>query len=227
MSGLIQLPENAMVQQPQDNVMATICKAVNFLPRLQLCQASSAPVTANKARAGEFVVVISQEELINAGSSVVMIPIVYRYTALDMSGDKVISVHHKVGEEWTKPVFKDIVNRADNTKDSNCSYGPETLVYLPEQDLLATFMCGSKTTRNSFPDIAALKGRGATLTAKFIEPKASKFKWWCFTVAPFSGEFSNQPKQDVLQLEVERYLHPIDSSVELADTTTASDDRAR
>lgn len=226
MSGLIQLPENA-IAQVADPMVGQVCKAVNFLPRLQLCQGLSAAVTANKARPGEFVIVVSQEETINVGKEPVIIPIVYRWTALDMSGEKVIAVHHKVGETFSKPLFLDIQNRADNVQNSNCSYGPETLVYIPSQNMLATFLCGSKTTRNSFQDIAALRGRGAILTSKFIDPRGSKHKWWGFTVSPFSGDFENTPDAEQLRLEVERYLNPSDSTVEVADPETPADDRAR
>lgn len=214
-TGLILPGQNTAIAE--DKQFDEISKSFNFLPRLQLFQPTSQQVTSDIATKGEFGIVSGKDVPHRFGESVELLPILYRYKALDMSGETPLAFHHKAGETITKKEYLDIVERAKGA-DSNCSHGPEFLVWVPRANLFATFHLGSTTARNSGQDVRALmvKGLTGTFKSKLLQSKDGKKKWYGFTVTAFAGELENIPAQEALDMEVQRFVDVKDSQVTLA-----------
>jgi hypothetical protein len=225
MTGLISLPQDAISAMSGDTSLSTMCKSYSFLPRIQIAQGTSKAVTDGDARPGEILVISDKTD--NKGSQLEFIPIVYRFKAMDMSVSPPVSFHHLPKEQITKPGFIDIQNRADNVQNSQCSYGPEALVFIPSDGIFATFLFGSTTMRNCFGDVFALMGKCASITSDRIEGKKNKKVWFGIKTTAFSGDVANLPNQADLEAEVAKFLNPIDSKLELAESANAGgEDRA-
>lgn len=215
MTGLILPSQNTALAE--DKQFDAISKSFNFLPRLQLFQPTSQQVTGDLADKGEFGIVSGKDVPHRFGDSVELLPVMYRFKALDMSGETPMAFHHKAGETITKPEYLDIVERAKGA-DSNCSHGPEFLVWVPRAAMFATFHLGSTTARNSGQDVRALmvKGLIGTFKSKLLQSKDGKKKWYGFTVTAYPGGLENSPTQEQLDMEVQRFVDVKDSQVVLA-----------
>ncbi len=196
-----------------------IVKSGNYLGRLQLFGSKSDAVAEGRIPAAHYGFV-HDDDITDLGEEVDLVIIGWRAKALDTSGDALIIDFNSKSE-----IFADIKARS-GSRDSGCMFGPEFLVYLPEQDVFATYYMSSKTARREAKKVVPLVGKAATLKCHLIDPPASKYKWHAPLVFPCSAPMK-APPEDKLREEWAKFSNPPKSDVEVADDSADTDKRAR
>lgn len=148
---------------------------------------------------------------IDLGSTVDVMVCAVRIKALKITGDEVI-----VSYERGSALYSQIENEADTIKDSNCMYGPEFLVYIPEKQVFATFFMSTKTMRNDAPALASLLMKNATLGSKKIE--TSKYTYTSASISPCSLDLQFHCSREKLFEVIDRFKNPPVDEKELAES---------
>jgi hypothetical protein len=134
-----------------------------------------------------------------------------------MSGDTPISVFDERSD-----VFKEIEAKAQS-KDSECAYGPEFLVWIPALEVFAGLFMGSKTARGESPKILDLLKKGVTLTSQIIEKNG--YIWEGIVAQPCTTPFKI-PTVEALQLAITKFNKEATAKPpEKADTKTTERNR--
>ena len=190
--------------------------AGKWLPRLQLMTSNS-----TKCKSGEFPVnhyaLAVGTTLADLGKEPDVLVLAYRFKALDTSGDNIISVYDPASSEWAR-----IAEKADNTKDSGCMYGPEFLMYIPSQKKFATFLMGSKSSRRESPDVKARVGQAATMGSRLAEK--GTYSWMVPICKPCSTPF-DLPPMDEIKDQISKFVNPPAQEVEAAPAETSGRER--
>lgn len=147
-----------------DNVHKAIA-GTTFLPRLQLCQASSNLCKRNKVPNGTYAVVKGKDVVVHLlGDAVDALIVSWRPRALRFEeGGKLLSFYNPA-----TPGFKQVEIDAQ-VKDSGCLYGPEYLVYLPSVGEFCTFHFNNPTMRMAASGMLPNIGGLVTCKVEFIE----------------------------------------------------------
>lgn len=204
------IPQMANTLATQQDDLFDKMIAGKYLGRLQLMTSAS-----EKCKSGEFPInhyaYIVGEKLVDLGKEVDCLVVSYRFKALDMSGESVA-----VSYDPNSPLFAEISNRADNTPNSKCTYGPEFLVYLPKLQKFATFHMGSKTARKVSADVRDLLCKAMTLGSRMIQNK--DYSWAAPTASPCHVQFA-LPDTEKLQEENLKFMNP-PAEAEMAPAAT-------
>ncbi len=217
-SALAKLQEIAAGQiQQSDDVFDTISKSGDYLCRLQLCGSNSKLFKRGKIGKGHYGYIVTEDTFTDLGLSVDILPICWRPKALDMSGETPVQIF-----DINSPEFKDISARS-MLANSECTFGPEFLVWVPSIKKFASLHFGSKTSRKDAPDLRKLLMKGATLTHRIIETE--RYVWEAMSVGPCSTPFEI-PTEEAFKIEVDKFnTQAQQKAPERADTNTSG--RAR
>jgi hypothetical protein len=216
---LNQLPS---VQIGTDEDFAEIARSTDFLGRLQLYTKGKA-VNRGLVRPGHYGIPESDEEVIDLGDCIDIIPLARRPKAIDMSDtEAVICVYDVKSAEFQR------IQEQSAEKESHCMYGPSFLVYERSTGRFLEFFCGSKSARSEakkiFPylpltepaikvmaekgeDVTGLVPHGplpVTLKSKLVEK--GSYSWHVPVAVKCSTPFTKLSKPEVIVKEITRFL---------------------
>lgn len=192
---------------------ANFASSIEFLPRLQLCGASSNLCKEGKQPVGTYATVKDKENHTDLGKQCNVFVCGLRLKALEIiegTGPQagIFSFFDPKSDEFGR------VAKLSLEKDTGCLAGPEFLVYIPATKQFATFFMASKSMRNEAPAIKALLGKACTLTISLAENK-KKQKWHVPKALPCSIPL-DPPNNDDLQAQLLRFKNPVSSNVKKA-----------
>ena len=164
-----------------DATFSTLATSAKWLPRLQMFGSKSDPVTAGLVPPATYAIVTGKDQYLQLGPMTDILVINWRPKALDLRGEKPVGYHNPESDS-----FKEVQEESFK-QDSNCLFGPEFLVYVPQAKRFCTLLMGSKTARREAPNLRALIGKAATLRVTLIETK--KYKWHAVVVQPCTTPF--------------------------------------
>lgn len=211
-----------------------------FLRRIEL-KSKGVLIDTGKVKPGHYCIVKNSQDAEDLGDSIDILPLTYRFKAIDMSDtDQIITSF-----DMKSPLFKEIEQRS-SVKDSRCQWGASFLVIERTTAQLYELFLGSKSNRNEvntlldfLPQSAEqLKKRNKsgdphgplplTLKSKRVEKKKLGYSWFVMVPRPCSNPFTMAqiPSKEVIQTEKEKFLHPEDTSPEV-ETGAEGAKRAR
>jgi hypothetical protein len=197
---LVPLGTLAVSKYSGDEAFGELASSASFLPRIMLMQSSSEPVKDDKARPGCYVLIQGKDQVIDLTKEFACVPLAWRPKAMNMSNlEQIITVY-----DHTDIEFKKIMELSEQP-NSNCMYGPEYLVWIPDLQVFATFFMSSKTSRRAAPQVKALLGRAATLKSEKIVAK--KFSWFGPVVTICSRSVT-PPQLEAVNREVDKFNNP-------------------
>ncbi|MGD0897606.1 MAG: hypothetical protein ABR915_07200 [Thermoguttaceae bacterium] len=224
---LEQLPST---QIGTDDQFAELAKGGDYIGRMQLFTKSKANMKG-LIPSGHYGIPESDEEIIDLGPSVDLLPLARRPKAIDMTDMEALVISYDMESEE----FKRIAAKSAEA-DSHCQYGPSFLVYERSTGRFLEFFCGNKSSRieakKLFPflpltqaDIDAkaaagnsvgdLKPHGpvpVTLKTKLAENR--KGTWHVPVVVMCSTPFSRLPSEEVIVREITKFLTIKDNGIE-------------
>jgi hypothetical protein len=235
---LEQLPSTQIGTADQ---FAELARGGEYLGRMQLYTKGKA---VNKALIppGHYGVPEGDEEIIDLGVSVDLIPLARRPKAIDMTDSEALMISY----DMESAEFKRIA-AASNETDSHCQYGPSFLVYERQTGRFLEFFCGNKSSRieakKIYPflplsqgdidalaaagnDVSDLKPHGpipVTLKVKLAENKRGS--WHVPVVVKCSTPFTKVPPMETIVKEITKFLTVKDNGVKTVEDTRAA--RAR
>jgi hypothetical protein len=121
-----------------DAAFEQMATASGYLPRLTQFTDASAVVKKRELTVG-FYLVSGKDDRVPLGEDVDVVPISWRFKALDTSAGKPVS-----STDPNSDLFKSIAARAKGA-NSNCQAGIEFLVWIPAVAKFGTYLMGSKT----------------------------------------------------------------------------------
>jgi hypothetical protein len=184
-----------------------IATATSFLKRIQLYTASSPSIAAGLIGPGKFGLVHGKENIEDLTTALDCLPIAWRFKAMEF-GEALISAYNPQSAQ-----FKDIQAKSE-TPDSQCSYGIEFLLWLPNQKLFVTYFMNSKTSRRVAPDVKNNLLKPTTIKSNLI--KRGKQSWHGPVVTVCSTPFA-MPDAGEVHEQAERFANPKESEVEAAE----------
>lgn len=222
-----QLCTSSALQVP-DAMYAKMATAGGFLRRLTLYGKQDV-VLKGLIKPGNFGFPIGEDEITDLGNSVDLLPLARRTKAIDMSGKNVVEVFDPTSDAW-----KDIQHRADTTKNSKCMYGVSILAIERRTGEFCEWYAGSATTRRDVgkfyaalpqPKDGEKEGRGptpVTMKSKFIE--SGEYTWFGPVTSACSTPFTNLPSMEIMVEQVNKFLNPKTTTVEVAEDGDAQED---
>jgi hypothetical protein len=200
-------------------------KETTFLPRIQLVTKGKY-VDKGLIAPGHYGVPIGDDEIIDLGATIDVLPIAVRNKALDTTTDPPTAVFKTVDE-----VYKDIVTRAGQ-KDSGCMFGHSFLFFERNTQKLYEYFCGNKSARMIAGDIGVflpiseekaarydgIEARGplpCTMRAKYIEKP--RYSWHAPEVGKCSTPIDITIDNSVLMQEALKFVDPPTDGPEIAD----------
>jgi hypothetical protein len=242
---LAQLGEQADISFVPDQAIQqaeSVMTATSFLPRIQVNGSSTELVKMGKLPMGTFGLVWSKEKFVDLGKEAVMMVISVRSKALliPQQGEQgnPVSYYDPQSEDFQRVQAKALVKNQGMT---GAMFGPEFLVWLPNQQTFATFFHSSETSRRIAPSIIQLMRkdkdkpssglRPAAIRAKtkFIDPPKASFSWWGHEILPETSPLPAPPEGfgENLRRELEKFNNPPAVEVEVAPQPAAAAGRAR
>ncbi len=224
---LEQLPST---QIGTDDQFAELAKGGDYIGRMQLFTKSKANMKG-LIPSGHYGIPESDEEIIDLGPTVDLLPLARRPKAIDMTDMEALTISYDMESEE----FKRIAAKSAES-DSHCQYGPSFLVYERSTKRFLEFFCGNKSSRieakKLFPflplsqaDINAkaengngvsdLKPHGpipVTLKTKVAENR--KGTWHVPVVVMCASPFTALPSDDIIRREIVKFLTVKDNGVE-------------
>lgn len=210
---------NVLATQEDDEAFRGLSGNNSFLPRLQLFGASSGVVKEGKIPMAHYGLVKGKDSLIDLGNEVDLIPLTYRFKAMEITGDEVFSFFKPKSPEFLR------IQGLSGEKDSGCMAGVEFLVWVPEHKEFATFYAANTSSKNEAPKIKQLLGKGSTFKVTYV--KGKKNSWHAPVVLPCSTDISELPDTELLNTVVASFCDPKDSEVTTAATPAATSDRVQ
>ena len=196
----------APTEDEQKAITATMGSGNAWLGYVQFMSPNSAPVKAGTIPVRTFCH-MSGGKPDDLGTDVDVLILATRSTAVDNSGEKPFFCHDPALDDKNNFTgkFKEIVDAA-SVKDSNCFYGPEFLLYIPQIEKFATFMMGSLTARNDAYTLQTLLAKAATLTSHMIPNK--KHGPYPSPIAKECDTVFQTPEVPVILEQVEKFKNP-------------------
>lgn len=211
---LILIPEIESNLSQNDATFNEMATATRFLARIQLMGGNSALVVEGKIpKAGVWAYIVHGREIPEIlGDSFDCAVLAWRPKAMHLLDNAPEGIYY----ETTLDLFKECVNRSGENPETNGGhsfmYGPEFLLWTPRANNgeggFGGLFCSSKTARNSAPALRDLVKRQATVKARFIAPKKSRFKWWGPVFEPCTTPLDNMPTPEILREELTKFLNP-------------------
>jgi hypothetical protein len=192
------------------DALKALSGSTSFLPYVQLMGSTSAAVKEGKFPMGHFALSRAKDSLEDLGDNFVCIIISWRPKAMQYKPE-VLSLYNPENS-----VFKEIEGKAKQPGDTGCGVGPELLLWLPEQQALATFFLGNATGRQEAPNFLTFLGKAATVKSHLI--KGKKHTWHGPQVDRCNVEF---PAPDWAELadRINGFNNPPDTELEAAEPT--------
>jgi len=218
-----------------DDLYSELAKGGDYLGRMQLFTKGKA-VDKGLIPPGHYGIPESDEEVIDLGTSVDLIPLARRPKAIDMNDSEALVISY----DMESPEFKRIAAKS-NEPESHCQYGPSFLVYERTTGRFLEFFCGNKSNRieakKLFPflalsqadidkkaaagnDVGDLRPHGpipVTLKVKLAENKRGS--WHVPVVVKCSTPFTKLPSMEVIVREMQKFLTVKDNGVERVEET--------
>ena len=189
---------------PED--LKKMTKSGDWLPRLQLMTSNS-----EKCKDGKFPVnhyaLIEGQNYQDLGAQIDVVVFTWRPKALEIDDEIITNFDPESAE------FQRIEEEAD-VPDSNCMFGPEYLLWLPETKQFCTFFMGSKSARREANNVSARIGMAATLTSKQVQTK--KYTWFAPECLQCSQTLGIPDMEDVKK-EVNKFNNPPESIIETVE----------
>jgi hypothetical protein len=197
--------------------MTEVSSVGDYLPRVQVMGSMSGPVKEGQFPMGHFALVRSKQNE-DIGSEFNCLLLSWRPKAMQYSPD-VKSIY-----DPNSDAFKDIKSRS-NVPNAGCGYGPEYLMWLPDQQCLATFFFGNATGRNEAPSINAyLQQNGGTGICTFksilIKNEKKRQSWHGAKVFDCAVELVLPENWADVGVEIEKFNNPSEKVVEVAAETS-------
>lgn len=211
------VPDNAISKYSAQDFL-DVSKSGDYLPRLGVVGSNTELFKEGKIKEiGKMYLQWDKSRFQVLNERINVISYLWRPKALDMRNTPPLSYFDPKKDE-----FK-VVQGLSNVPNSNCMFGPEFLVWVPEANQIAMLFCGSKSARRVSGNIfaAMLKGEGETakqapaaVTLKVTFAKQGKNSWHTFEVLPCNDPISVQPDPEELQEEINKFLNPPESQVQ-------------
>lgn len=190
----------------------------SFLPRVQLCGASSNAVKEEKVPPGHWAL-IAGDSVTPLGKEVDILVLGWQPKAMRVEAGSVIqSLSDHTSDEFKK------IQADSNTQDSGAMWGFEFLIWLYNEQQFATLLMASKTARREAPAVKNQMGKGATLKVKLI--KGKKYTWHGPVCTPQSTPPAVVPSIDDINAAAEKFKTQPTTNVEAVSDGDSSD-RAR
>lgn len=178
-----------------------------YLPRLQLFGSKSDACAEQKIGIGHWGLV-NDDQITDLGVSTDVVLLGFRPKALDTSGDTVINNHDAQSEVY------EAIREKSGERDSGCMYGPEFLVYVPSEEVFATYFASSPTARREAKKFRPFMGCAMTLKCHLIEN--NRYKWHGPLALACSASL-DLPDLKIVKDQIEKFKNPPVSDVEVAD----------
>jgi len=233
----INLDQLPSTQIGTDDQFAELAKGGDYIGRMQLYTKSKANLKGLIPQ-GHYGIPESDDEIIDLGESVDLLPLARRPKAIDMTDMEALVISYDMeSEEFRRIAAKSV------EADSHCQYGPSFLVYERSAGRFLEFFCGNKSSRieakKVFPflpltqadidakaaagnNVGDLKPHGpipVTLKVKVAENR--KGTWHVPVVVMCSSPFTRLPSQDVIAREIQKFLTVKNNGVEKVDNKPA------
>lgn len=190
-------------------------KGITYLPRLQLFGGKSNACNEGIIGIGRYGVV-RNKQITDIGNEVEAVFVCFRAKAFSMS-DEIIT-----NFDPDSDIYKDIEERSYK-RDSGCTFGPELLLYIPEQRCFATFHMNSVSARREAENLEALEGCPIFMTIEFVNPSTSKYSWHVPRVVGSSTPLDLPPTEELKEV-IANFLNPPAPEIEV-DTDTNNTER--
>jgi hypothetical protein len=213
------IPMNELGLQTADQLggeLDTLTKTSDFLPQVRVYGSETNLVKEGKFPMGHLGLYFTSNNVVDLGTGFDCIVCAARPRASIVTGDQPISFYKFESNE-----FQDVLARA-KAKEAGYLAGLEYLLWIPKVSQYGLFLMGNTTLRRESANVKALLGRGATISIKLI--KTAKYTWHGINVFPCTTPMQT-PDMELLAEEVEKFKHPVESQVELAEESTST--RAR
>jgi len=213
-----------------DDQFAELAKGGDYIGRMQLYTKSKANLKG-LIPTGHYGIPESDEEIIDLGDSVDLLPLARRPKAIDMSDMEALVISY----DMESAEFKRIIAKSAES-DSHCQWGISFLVYERSTKRFLEFFCGNKSSRieskklfpflpHSQADIDALAAAGndvgdlkphgpVPVTLKTKVAENSKGVWHVPVVVMCGSPFTALPCGDVIGREITKFLTVKDNGVE-------------
>jgi len=134
----INLDQLPSTQIGTDDQFAELAKGGDYIGRMQLYTKSKVN-QKGLIPSGHYGIPESDEEIIDLGPSVDLLPLARRPKAIDMTDMEALVISY----DMESPEFKRIETKSAEA-DSHCQYGPSFLVYERSTRRFLEFFCGNK-----------------------------------------------------------------------------------
>lgn len=183
-----------------DAALASFGSGGEYLPRLQLCGASTNLCKEGKQPIGTFAIVVNKDTHEDLGKDANVWVLGLRLKALEIKDGTPISFF-----DHTTPEFRRIASLA-GVQDSGCMAGPEYLVYIPAKKRFATYFLSSPSSQNEHPKLKAQLGKAVKLLVTLAENK-KKQKWHVHKVVECSVPLES-PAMDLYSAVLTKFKNP-------------------
>lgn len=209
------MQEQGKSKHATEKALSTVTKVGNYLPYIQLHGSNSKIVKRGQFKMGNFALTKSKVNH-DLGDSFITFAISWRPKAMQYK-PTVLSVF-----DIESAQFK-AIEAKDGQKDSNCGFGAEFLLWLPEHKELATLFLGNATGRNEAPNLISSVGSACRIGSVLIENK--KYEWHGAKVFPYDLPVNVWPDGDFLAEELKKFNNPPASTTDVAEKDDSEEGR--
>lgn len=190
------LPEgmNLVAKNVDDEAFSDVAKSSSFLPRLQLCGASSDAVKEGKVPMGHFALA-NRKEMIPLGAEIHIVNFGMRLKALDMSDKPPKAYYDPKSADFQR--VKAMAEKKVKGEQPKGLCGCEFLVWIPDQKTFATFYLANATLLGEAKKVRALIGKRMSLKSDL--KSNAKFKWHGMLTFECSLPLEMPSKAELLQ----------------------------
>lgn len=178
-----------------------------FVPYISLMGTSSELVKEGKFPIGNFALVKDQQHQ-DIGDNFIALIVAWRAKAMRW-GEDVTAVY-----DQKDPEFNAIKEEANVPNSMGAGYGPEYLMWLPDQQCFATYFLSNPTGRREAGNFHVLLGNTCRVKSRLI--KGKKHTWHGPQIAGYNGEITLPNWADVMPI-IEAFKNP--PKPELAEET--------
>lgn len=208
-----------------------VVTAASYLPYISLYGGNSNAAKEGKIGIGCYGLVRQKDKIEDLTKEFECLPLSLRFKAMQILDGNIISQYNPKSAAFA------MIQEKAAIKDSGCMYGIEFLFWVPNlpAQCFATFYCNSKTSRREAPNIRGFCPSQGTQTTKGHGPipmilkshliKTDKYTWHGPVATPCSTQIANLPSVEEMMEQVNKFVNPKDSEVEVAAPT--DNDRAR
>ena len=208
MSGLIALNQSTEVATLEEKMLKELVGGGNYLPRIQLYTGASGICKSGDFPNNHWGFVKEKDKIEDLGDTVEVIPLSWRFKALDLRNGDVLSYF-----DAALPVWKEI-RALSLVEDSNCMAGTEVLLWLTEKSEFATLFAYNKSTLKEVPKLINLINQAATLGSVFVKNKKDvKKSFQAPTFNESTTPVASLPDADEANEQIERFKSAKDSVV--------------